>query len=106
MNRYRVLLPVTLSDENGSYTQGDEFEKEYTAEEEADLLDFRGGGLVEIVPREYKVTGEANVHETDPGETFTAALRVGEEAHLIDAGFIERFEQPPPKPKTRKKKEA
>jgi len=105
MNRYKVLLPVTLSDENGNYTQGDEFDKEYTADEEADLLNFRGGGLVEIVPREYKVTGEANVHETEPGDTFTAALTIGEEAHLVDGGFIERVE--PVKPKTtRKKKEA
>jgi len=108
INRYRVRLPVTLTDENGSYTQGEEFDKEYTAEEEADLLAFRGGGLVEIVPREYKVVGDANVHETPPGETFTAALTIGEEAHLVDGGFIQRIEPEPPKPKpkTRKKKEA
>jgi hypothetical protein len=107
VNRYKVLLPVTLSDENGDYTQGDEFEKEYTAEEEADLLAFRGGGLLEIVPREYKVVGEANVHETEPGGTFTAAMTIGQEKHLVDGGFVERVEPPPVKPKaTRKKKEA
>ena len=42
--------------------------------------------------------------DTHP-DTFTAAMTIGEEAHLVDGGFVERVD-PPPKPKaTRKKKE-
>ena len=97
MNRYRVLLPVLI---NGEYTQGDEFDHEFdAADEEANL----NSGLLEIVPREYRNIGGSVVHGVSPGETFTAALKVGEESALVAGGHIERVEETPKK--TRKGKE-
>jgi hypothetical protein len=103
-NRYKVLLPLTVSTADGSYTQGDEFDMDYTASEEADVLAWRGGGMVEIVPAKYKVIGPNQVYGTDPGETFEAALTVGQQQHLIDSGNIERA-APTPTPRRKKEKE-
>lgn len=110
MNRYRILLPLTISTANGSYTQGDEFEMDYTPDEEKDVLSWRGGGMLEIVPATYKVVGDQRVFETDPGDEFTAALTVGEQQHLIDTGHIERIpaegaepDTPPPAPRAKRK---
>jgi hypothetical protein len=101
MNRYRVLLPLLVHTEDGSYAQGEEFDKDFTEEDEATNLQ---SGLIEIVPREYKVIGGSNVHGADPGEVFTAALPMGQEAALVAGGHIERVEKPA---KTKaKKKEA
>ena len=88
MNRYRVLLPLTVHTEDGAYTQGETFEKDFSEDEEAANLQ---SGLLEIVPIEYKVVGSSIVHGTLPGGTFTAALRVGEEALLVSGGHIERL---------------
>lgn len=98
MNRYRVLLPLTVHTEDGSYTQGEEFEKEFTVDEEAANL---ASGLLEIVPREYKVAGTSVVFEHQPGETFLAAIPKGQEELLL--GYhLERVEPAPPsKSKTR-----
>ena len=101
MNRYRVLLPLTVHTGDGSYTQGEEFEKDFTAEDEAENL---ASGLLELVPRKYKVVGGSRVHDTDPGEEFEAAIPLGEEELLIAGGHIERIQPAPPK--TRKAKEA
>ena len=98
--RYRVLLPLMVHTEDGSYTQGEEFEKTFSAEDEATNLD---SGLLELVPAEYRVIGGSNVHGADPGEVFTKALRIGEEGLLIQGGHIERVEPAPPK-RTRGKK--
>lgn len=98
MNRYRNLLPLLV---NGEYGQGDEFELELSDEEEASHL---AAGLLEIVPRDYKVVGDSRVWDTDPGDTFTRALTLGEERHLVDGGFIERVaEKPARKPRAPKK---
>ena len=102
MNRYRNRLPLLVHTKEGSYAQGEEFDKDFTEGEEADNLQ---SGLLEIVPREYKVVGGSNVHGANPGESFTAALRVGEEAMLVEGGHIERVEKPAPKSKTKKKEE-
>jgi hypothetical protein len=102
INRYRVRLPLLVHTEDGSYQQGEEFEKEFSVEDEAENLD---NGLLEIVPRKYKVIGDSRVNETDPGDEFEAALRLGQERFLIEAGHIERVEAEPKKP-SRKKKEA
>lgn len=102
-NDYRVLLPLQV---NG-HAQGEVFEHEFTAEEEADVL---AKGLLEIVPRPYKVIGPRAVFETEPGEHFEAALRIENEAALIDGGHIERSPRRDDlklyeKPKRKKKKE-
>jgi hypothetical protein len=98
MNRYRVLLPLQVHTADASYTQGEEFEHEFTEEEETANL---ASGLLEIVPRKYKVIGGSEVHETQPGEEFERALPLGQEALLIEGGHIERVEKP-----AKKKKEA
>ncbi len=98
MNRYRVLLPLEVHTEDGSYKQGEEFEKEFTPEDEATNI---ASGLLEIVPQRYKVIGGSDVYETPPGEEFDAALPIGQEALLIEGGHIKRVEKP-----ARKKKEA
>lgn len=98
MSRYRVLLPLTVHTEDGEYGQGDEFEKEFSAQEEAANL---ASGLLEVVPREYRVVGESTVFDTAPGETFEAGLSMAQEATLLGS-HIERVETPKPKPKRRK----
>jgi hypothetical protein len=101
-NRYRVLLPLQVDTrEGGSFTQGDEFETEFSDEEESANIT---SGLLEIVPARFKVIGEQRVAETDPGEEFEAVLTLGQQQLLLDGGHIERVETPPPAPKTRSRK--
>ena len=100
MNRYRVLLPLVVHTADGSYEQGEEFDNEFTPEDE---LANVNSGLLEIVPQRYKVVGGSDVFETPPGEEFEQALTLGQEALLIEGGHIERVEKPKP---ARKKKEA
>lgn len=98
MARYRVLLPLTVHTEDGSYTQDEEFEKEFSAEDEATNL---ASGLLELVPREYKVVGESVVLDHQPGETFLAAIPKGQEELLL-GHHLERVEpEAPPKRKPR-----
>lgn len=101
MARYRNLLPLLI---NGEHGQGDVFDADLSAEEEADKI---ASGLLEIVPAAYKVLGPSNVFETEPDGTFTRALTVGEERHLVEGGFVERLPDPPlsekPKPSRKKK---
>jgi hypothetical protein len=85
--RYKVLLPLLVHTEDGSYKQGQEFDKDFTADEEAANVE---SGLLEIVPQEYKVVGGSNVHGANPGETFKRALSIGEEYLLIAGGHIKR----------------
>ena len=85
MRRYRVLLPLTVHTENGSYTQGEEFEKEFSElDEQANLQ----SGLLEVVASEYEVTGPHKVMDTDPGETFSASFGMVQERSLVAAGHI------------------
>lgn len=98
MNRYRNLLPLLI---NGEYGQGDEFDADLTADQEADNI---ASGLLEIVPATYKVVGDSRVFDTDPGGTFDRALTVGEEALLVNGGFIERQPDKPLEAKSRSKK--
>lgn len=95
MNRYRVLLPVVVQLPDGRYEQGDEFDHEFTAEDETRNLH---DGLLEIVPRTYRVIGGSDVHETPPGSTFVAALTVGVEGLLFQGGHIERVDEAPVAP--------
>lgn len=105
MRRYRVLLPLNVQPrEGGSYKQNEEFDADFTQEEETANIH---SGLLEIVPVTYKVIGGSDVYETPPGEVFDAALPMGNEALLIEGGHIERVEKPEPaekKPASKKGK--
>lgn len=101
MNKYRVRLPLVVHTEDGSYKQDEEFEKDFTPVEEADNL---ASGLLEIVPRKYRVIGGSEVHGVKAGDddpTFEAALLIENEAALIQGGHIERVEEPAPKKKAK-----
>lgn len=117
MNRYRVLkapegwpkqLPFAVQTTDGSYGPGDEFDHEFSEEDEAANL---ASGLLEIVPRSYKVIGDSVVHDTEPGETFERGLTIGVEGLLFAGGHIERVDVPvvpavakPPTPRKTKEK--
>jgi hypothetical protein len=91
MNTYKVILPLLVFDDaGGEHKQGDTFEKEFpSASEEDTAIDT---GLLEIVPRTYKVVGTSRVFETAPGDQFEKGLRMGQEAALIAGGHIERVD--------------
>ena len=100
MNTYKVLLPLQVDTrEGGSYKQGDEFETDFTEDEEAANV---ASGLLEIMPQKYKVVGGSRVFETAPGDEFSKALTLGQEALLVAGGHIERVASK----KTAAKKEA
>lgn len=90
-NRYRVLLPLTVHTTDASYGQHDEFEHEFTEEEETANVK---SGLLAIVPQRYRVIGGSVVHDTAPGGEFEMALPMGNEALLIEGGHIERVDKP------------
>lgn len=98
MRRYKVLLPLLVHTADSSYGQGDEFDHEFSVDDEAENL---ASGLLELMPSRYKVIGGSRVHDTDPGDEFTAALPLGIEALLVEGGHIERVQ--PAKPKRKKK---
>ena len=87
MNRYRVLLPLLVHTETNSYGQGEEFDHEFSEDDETTNVK---SGLLEIVPRRYRVISTNIVHNTLPGDTFEAALPKGQEALLLESGNIER----------------
>lgn len=73
---------------------GDTIELELAATDEADLVD---GGRLELVPREYSVVGDHEVHDTRKGDTFKAALSAGQEAALFKGGHIKLVPDEPKK---------
>jgi hypothetical protein len=91
-NRYRVLLPLLVHVEEGSFGQFDEFGHEFTEEDERVNVE---SGLLEIVPRCYRVVGGSEVHGVQPGEILTIGLLAGQEALLVAGGHIERVDDPP-----------
>jgi hypothetical protein len=98
MNTYRVLAPITWHTADDSYEQGDEFDAEYTVDEERSLIDSK---LLEIVPRTYKVIGGSKVYGVAVGDdppTFEQAMLIEPEAALIQGGHIERVADVPAKP--------
>jgi hypothetical protein len=103
MNRYRVLLPLLVHTADNAYAQGDEFEQEFTAEDEATNL---ASGLLELLPNTYRVVGGSEVHGAKPGETFTMPLPLGQEALLVQGGHIERVDDTPVVKKSSKSKES
>jgi len=98
--KYRVMLPLLV---NGEHAQGDEFEHEFTAEDEYENVN---SGLLEIVPSEYRVVAEDSVvYDTPTGGTFKAGLLMENEAALIQGGHIELVEEKPaPKKKQKEAK--
>lgn len=92
MRRYRVRLPLTVHTDTGSYTQDEEFDKEFSEEEETTNLD---SGLLELIPCKYRVIGGSYVFDTAPGGEFDAAMRIGQEALLVEGGHIERVKSTP-----------
>ena len=77
--------------------QTGEFEHEFTAEEEQNWV---SSGLVEIVPRTYRVLVDGPVHGvkgTDPDPTFEAALLIEQENALTINRHIERVDDKPVK---------
>lgn len=93
-NTYRAL---TVQAE-GVFAPG-VFEHEFTPAEERDWL---GSGLVEIVPRTYRVLS-TNLAAGEQGELVELALLVEHEAVLIAGGHIERVDDPSPKKSATKK---
>lgn len=105
-NTYRSLYPGLI---NGEHEQGDVFEHEFDSpqDEQANL----DSGLIEIVPRKYRVVGPSTVHDTAPGGEFDAAFTMTEEAALLAGGHIARVTEPKPEepkkaPAKKKKEEA
>jgi len=82
-NTYRALSPAAVA----AFAEG-EFERELTAAEESDWL---ASGLLEIVPRTYRVLSN-NYSAAPQGETFVAALLVDHESALIQGGHIARVQ--------------
>lgn len=83
-----------------------EFEHEFTVQQERDLV---GSGLIEIVPRRYRVLVDTPVYgvtalDTDP--TFEAAMLIENEAALITGGHIERVVEGATAKRQRQKKES
>jgi hypothetical protein len=100
MRRYRVLLPLKVQPrEGGSYEQHEEFDADFTEDEETENV---RSGLLAVVPVRYRVL-VGDVFETPAGEEFEAALPMGNEALLIEGGHIERVEWKPAATTTKKK---
>jgi hypothetical protein len=78
----------------------DDFEAEYTADEERDLLD---GGHIEIVPRAYRILSD-NYSAGAQDEVVELALSIDHEQMLTSGGHIERVEKAPAKKAAAKKK--
>lgn len=84
MGLYKVTGPTPVLDAN----PGDTLEHDFTADEEADLLDR---GRVELVPQKYKLLeGQMNLAGVayEPGDTFDAAFTVPEEQSHLASGRI------------------
>lgn len=87
-NTYRAKSPAA----EAAFAAG-VFEDEFTPSEEQDWVN---SGLLEIVPRTYRVLSN-NYVGGKQGETFDAALLIDHETALIAGGHIERVDAPPPK---------
>ena len=90
-NRYKVVGPRPVE----GAAPGEELEHEFTAQQEQTHLDAK---RLEILPRSYRNIGPAQLegpgYDAGPGEVYTAALTVGQESALTEAGHIERVKEP------------
>lgn len=80
-NQYRALTPAARA----AYSDG-VFDHEFTVTDERDAIT---SGLVELVPRPYRVLSP-NYSAGAPGDVFEAAFLVEIEAMLVAGGHIER----------------
>lgn len=94
-NTYRALSKPA----EAAYGTG-VLELDLSVDAEKDAL---GSGLLELVPRTYRVLSDNYVHPQ--GETFDEAFLVENEAALISGGHIERVDKPAKPAKAAKPKE-
>jgi hypothetical protein len=94
MNTYKALTTAAVA----AFADG-VFEREFTATEEQDHL---GSGLLELVPRTYRVLSN-NYAAGKQGDLVELALLVDHESALIQGGHIERVDKPATR-KTEKEK--
>lgn len=80
-NTYKALTPGAIA----AYDEG-VFERDFTPSEEQDVLN---SGLLELVPRKYKVLSN-NFAAGEQGSEIEAAYLVEIEQALIQGGHIER----------------
>lgn len=85
MNTYRALTTAAVA----AFAEG-VFEHDFTAIQEKDALD---AGLLEIVPRTYKVMSN-NFAEGAQGTEVQLVLLVEQESALLQGGHIERVDKP------------
>jgi hypothetical protein len=90
VNTYKATSPAAVA----AFEDG-VFERDFTATEEKDWLD---SGLLELVPRTYKVLSN-NYSAATQGETFEGTFLVEIESALIQGGHIERVDPAPKKKK-------
>jgi hypothetical protein len=84
-NTYQATTPAAIA----AFAAG-VFERDFTVAEERDWLD---SGLLELVPRTYRVLSN-NYSTAKQGGTFEGALLSEIEAALIQGGHIERYGEP------------
>ncbi len=94
-NTYRATSPAAVA----AFEDG-VFEREFTPSQEQDWL---RSGLLELVPRTYKVL--SNRYEAGKqGDVVKLALLVETESALIQGGHIERVDKPAAKAAEKKEK--
>lgn len=79
---YKVVGPRPVNDAK----PGQEFEAEFSASEESDLVE---AGRIEVIAREYLNVGSQVVCGAEPGKKFNAVMPLSQEAALIEGGHIE-----------------
>ena len=92
MNTYQAKSAYALA------VYGDDvFERQFTVEDERDLV---AAGHIVIVPRMYRCLVD-NFDAAGQDEVFTGAYPIENEAALVSGGVIERVDAPAPAPKKR-----
>lgn len=87
-NTYRALTPAAVA----AYADG-VFERDFSPSEERDVLD---AGLLELVPRKYKVLSN-NFAAGKQGAVIEGVYLVELEQALIQGGHLERVDDKPKK---------
>jgi hypothetical protein len=85
MNTYKATSPAAVA----AYADG-VFERDFSPAEEQDVLN---SGLLELVPRKYRVLSN-NYAAGKQGDTVELALLKENEAALISGGHLERYDEP------------
>ena len=95
MNTYEATSPAAVA----AFADG-VFERDFSPAEEQDWL---GSGLLEIVPRTYRVLSN-NYEAGKQGALVELALLKEQEQALISGGHIERVDKPAAKAADKKEK--